>query len=227
MDLCNKNKTNSNILHPSGSAGLQTGTSSIHKGWYTRGYLPHYDQGGIYQVITYRLGDSISQGILKNMQWELKNVAPEFLEAERRRKIEKYLDKGHGSCILKNIECAKVVENAWRHFDGERYDLTAYVVMPNHVHVLLKVYEGVELAKIVKSWKSYSSRRINEIIKDAGLKTSAPGKISAGLRTSALGNLWQRGYWDRYIRDEKHFYQTLEYIRKNFDSGGVLRYEKE
>ena len=166
-------------------------------------------------MITYRLGDSLSQGILKNMQWELKNVAPDLMEVERRRKIEKYLDKGHGFCVLKNIECAKVVVGAWRHFDGERYDLTAFVVMPNHVHVLLKIYDGVELAKMVKSWKSYSARRINEIIKDAGLKTSAPG------------SLWQRGYWDRYIRDEKHFYQTIEYIRENFDSGGILEYEKE
>ena len=200
--------------HP-GSAGLQTGISSVHKGWYTRGYLPHYDQGGIYQAITYRLGDSLPQAILKNMEWELKNVAPEFIETERRRKIEKYLDKCHGSCILGNIECANIVARAWRHFDGERYDLTAYVVMPNHVHVLLKIYNGIELAKVVKSWKSYSSKYIKEIIKDAGLKTGAPG------------SLWQRGYWDRYIRDEKHFYQTLEYIRKNFDSGGILRYEKE
>jgi len=214
MSSCNKNKIESDILLTPGSAGLQTGTST-HKGWYIRGYLPHYDQGGIYQVITYRLGDSLSQSILRNMQWELKNVAPEFIESERRRKIEKYLDKGHGSCILNNIECANIVAGAWQHFDGERYDLIAYVVMPNHVHVLLKVYAGVELAKMVKSWKSYSARRVNEIVRDAGLKTSAPG------------NLWQRGYWDRYIRDEKHFYQTLEYIRKNFNSGGILRYEKE
>ena len=214
MNSCNENKVDSYILPSPGSAGLQTGTS-VHKGWYTRGYLPHYDQGGIYQAITYRLEDSISQDILKNMEWELKNIAPEFIETERRKKIEKYLDNGYGSCILKDMEYARIVVDAWHHFDGERYDLTAYVVMPNHVHVLLKVYEGVELAKMVKSWKSYSARCINKSIRDAGLKTSAPG------------SLWQRGYWDRYVRDEKHFYQTLEYFKKNFDGGGVLRYEKE
>ena len=216
MILCKKNKVDTDISF-AGSAGLQTGISSIHKGWYTRGYLPHYDQGEIYQVITYRLGDSLPQGILKDMQSELKNVAPEFMKMKRRRKIEKYLDKGHGSCVLKNTECAKIVEGAWLHFDGERYDLIAYVVMPNHVHVLLKVYDGVELAKMVKSWKSYSARRINEIIKDAGLKTSAPGKKN-------LVSLWQRGYWDRFVRDEEHFYQTIEYIRKNFNNGGVLKH---
>ncbi len=208
MTLCKKYKDKK-----AGSAGRQTGITSLHKGWYTRGYLPHYDQGGIYQAITYRLEDSLPQNILINMQSELKDVVPEFMKMERRKKIEKYLDKGHGSCILRNIECAKVLENNWRHFDGTCYDLTAYVVMPNHVHVLLKVYDGFELAKIVKSWKSYSARQINKIKRNAGLTTSAP-------------SLWQRGYWDRYIRDEKHFYQTIEYIRKNFDSGGVLKYEK-
>ncbi|MCK4981530.1 MAG: transposase [Victivallaceae bacterium] len=214
MTLCkkDKNKVGSDIFPHAGSAGRQTGIYSPHKGWYTRGYLPHYDQGGIHQAITYRLGDSIPQGILKDMQFELKNVAPEFMEIERRKKIEKCLDKGHGSCILKNIECAKVVENNWRHFDGMRYDLIAYAVMPNHTHILIKVYDGIGLAEIVRSWKNYSARRINEIIKNAGLATSAPG------------SLWQRGYWDRYIRDEKHFYQAIEYIRKNLNSGGVLKY---
>ncbi len=198
------------ISSPAGSAGRQTGISSPHKGWYTRGYLPHYDQGGIYQIITYRLADSLPQNILKNMQLELKDVAPEFMEMKRRKKIEKFLDKGYGSCALQNIECAKVVENNWRHFDGMRYDLTAYVVMPNHIHILIKVYDGVELGEIVRSWKNYSARHINEI------------RINAGLATSAPGSLWQRGYWDRYIRDEKHFYQTIEYIKKNFSSGGIL-----
>ena len=42
------------------------------------------------------------------------------------------------------------------------------------------------------------------------LTTGAPGNVPS---------LWQRGYWDRYIRDEKHFYQSLDYIKKNFDQG--------
>ena len=86
--------------------------------------------------------------------------------------------------------------------------------MPNHIHILIKVYDGFELGKIVKSWKSYSSRYINGIVRDAGLTTSAPRCI------------WQRGYWDRYIRDEEHFYKTIDYIKKNFDNGGILAYIK-
>ena len=198
-----------------GSAGHQTGKSSVHKGWYTRGYLLHYDKGGIHQVITYRLADSLPQNILENMQFELQNVAPEFMEIERRKKIEKYLDLSHGSCILKNMECAKIIEDNWKYFDNVRYDLKAYVIMPNHIHILIEVYDGFELGKIVKSWKSYSARYINEIVRDAGLTTSAP-------RSRTPKSIWQRGYWDRYIRDEEHFYKTIDYIKKNFDNGGIL-----
>lgn len=117
---------------------------------------------------------------------------------------------GHGSCILKNMEYAKIIEYNWQNFDGIRYDVKAYVVMPNHVHILIKVYDGFELGGIVRSWKSFSSRKITEAMKkDAGLATGAPG-------------IWQREYWDRFIRDEKHFYQTIDYIKKNFDNGGIL-----
>ncbi len=125
------------------------------------------------------------------------------MEADRRKEIEELLDRGHGSCVLKNKECAKIVEENWQHFNGVRYTLTAYVIMPNHVHVMINAYPGFELGKVVKSWKSYSAKSINEAMGNAG-------------------RLWQHGYWDRYIRDEKHFYQTLEYIKKNFNNGGVL-----
>jgi REP-associated tyrosine transposase len=89
--------------------------------------------------------------------------------------------------------------------------------MPNHVHILIKTYKDFELGNIVKSWKSYSSRMIHEFMnrqKKAGLTTSAP--------SSENPRLWQRGYWDRYIRDEKHFQQTIAYIKKNYSHGGVL-----
>ncbi len=185
-----------------GSAGRQTG---FNKGWYNHGNLPHFDQGCIFQVVTYRLADSLPQECLKTLQVELESHDSESMEADRRKEIEELLDRGHGSCVLKNKNCAEIVEENWQHFNEVRYKLIAYVIMPNHVHVLINAYPGFELGRIVKSWKSYSSSRINEL-------------------TGKDGNsrLWQRGYWDRYIRDEKHFYKTIEYIKKNFNNGGVV-----
>jgi len=207
-----------------GSAGRLTG----NKGWYNHGCLPHFDQGCIFQVITYRLSDSLPQECLKTLQAELESHDKEKMEEERRKEIEELLDRGHGSCVLKNKKCAEIIEENWQHFNGVRYKLIAYVIMPNHVHVLINAYQGFELGKIVASWKGYSARRINEFIGNAGSAgrlTGFKNKIqNAGQATGASvdGKLWQRGYWDRYIRDEKHFYQTIEYIKKNFNNGGVI-----
>jgi REP-associated tyrosine transposase len=187
-----------------------------HKGWYSRGYLPHRDQGGIFQSITYRLADSLPQEYLKELRIELRIKSNKRQERERRIKIENLLDRNYGSCILKYNQCAKIVEENWKHFDGIRYNLISYVVMPNHVHVLIEQNKSYELGEIVKSWKGYSSRQINKCLHNAGLATSAPG--------APRKRLWQRGYWDRYIRNGKHFIQTIEYIKNNYEKGGILHY---
>jgi REP element-mobilizing transposase RayT len=220
-----------------------------HKGWYNRGYLPHYDAGAIYQMITYRLADSLPKERLEQLERELKLVPPELLEDKRRIMIEKWLDAGHGSCALRGKDNAEIIVNAWTHFDGERYDLTSWVVMPNHVHVLIKVYEGYPLEKIVKSWKSYTSREINKRREcaagatrsqntncaagatrsqntncAAGATRSQNTNCAAGATRSqnTPGRFWQTGYWDRYARNEHHLNKMLEYIKENYDSGGIL-----
>lgn len=90
---------------------------------------------------------------------------------------------------------ANVVADALRHFDGERYELASFVVMPNHV-VLFRPLDGYALGEIVKSWKGFTAREINK-----------------GMGKS--GSLWQDEYWDRLIRSERHFHKVAEYIRKN------------
>ena len=205
-----------------GSTGRLTG---FNKGWYNHGNLPHFDQGGIFQVITYRLADSLPHACLKTLQAELEDHDNGNMDADRRKEIEELLDRGHGSCILKNKECAEIVEENWQHFNGVRYKLIAYVIMPNHVHVLINAYPGFELGKIITSWKGYSARCINQFIANAGSTGRLTGfnnKIQIAGQATGTPGVWQRGYWDRYVRDEKHFYQAIEYIKKNFNNGGVL-----
>lgn len=118
------------------------------------------------------------------------------------------MDIGYGSCILGEPELANIVIENWKNFDKQRYDLIAYVVMPNHVHVLIRVYEKNSLSKIVHSWKSYSSKKMRDYLNMAG-------KL-AKCRTTALPDIgWQADYWDRFIRDEKHFSRVIEYIHFN------------
>lgn len=137
-----------------------------HKGWYSRGYLPHFDSPHVIQHITYRLADSLPQSVLEQMQAELKEKVrdQDARQVELRRRIETYLDAGHGSCVLQDPEIAACVVDTWLRFDGERYRLLEWVVMPNHCHVMIEPFEGAPLGKIVLSWKNYTARWINQRI---------------------------------------------------------------
>ena len=209
-----------------GTAEPQLG-KSLNRGWYSRGYLPHHDEAGLRQCITYHLADSLPSKLLSMMERELKVVAAERMPMERRRYIEHWLDTGHGSCALRNSEVAQCVVDTWKRFDDERYDLIAWVVMPNHVHVLIRQYADIPLGKIVQSWKSYTAKKIREI-EDcrAGARRSGEeeGKLArAGARRSGEEAVWQREYWDRSIRDEKHYRAVVNYIHQNPVEAGLVR----
>src|SRR5215210_2316958 len=100
-------------------------------GWHSRGYLPHFDGGEISQFITFRLKDSLPLSVLDSWRRELGRED----DAELRRRIEAYLDQGRGNAFLREPAVAAIVERAMLHHDGKRYRLTAWVVMPNHVHL--------------------------------------------------------------------------------------------
>ena len=171
--------------------------------WHSRGYLPHYYASYKYQFITYRLADSLPQDVFQRIKREsLSNDASH----EKRKEIESYLDNGYGSCVLQNPVVAMIVIENWQHFDRRFYDLIAYVVMPNHVHLLIKTYENKDLDEIVHSWKSYTSKRINGVIQKEESK------------------VWQAEYWDRFIRDERHFINAREYIHNNPVKAGLVDY---
>lgn len=125
--------------------------------WHNRGYMPHYDAHGKYQMITYRLADSLPQKFLKHILD--KYSADETVK--RRKEIELLIDKGYGSCLLKHPHCAEIVIENWKYFDQKKYDLIAYTVMPNHVHLLIKTYT-FEIADLVKSWKSFTAKAIRK-----------------------------------------------------------------
>src|SRR6266403_1570918 len=102
-------------------------------GWHSRGYLPHFDAGEVFQSITFRLYDSMPQELLVKWREELARES-EQVEDKLRWRIEAYLDQGYGACYLSDIRIANMVQNALLHFDGDRYRLSAWIIMPNHVH---------------------------------------------------------------------------------------------
>ncbi|MGJ8696138.1 MAG: transposase [Verrucomicrobiaceae bacterium] len=167
--------------------------------------LTHWQQDQTWIFLTWRLADSIPLPVLN--KW--KGQRGDFLachpkpwdqktEADFHRRftmtLEQHLDDAHGSCCLADHH--KTVADAFHHFDGTRYHLDSFVVMPNHVHLLLQPIEEQSLDQIVHSLKSFTSKEINKTLKQSG-------------------TLWQADYWDRLIRTQKHFDWTKKYIEKN------------
>ena len=169
---------------------------NLGDGWRSRGYIPHYDRGGISQFVTFRLNGSLPIEKLNEWKKELASIDEESQNIEIMIRIEEYLDLGYGPTWLKNEDVANIVQNALLHFDAERYCLHAWVIMPNHVHVLVTTFESFELKDIIHSWKSYSAQEANKVL-------------------SRKGNFWQAEYCDRYIRNERHYIDTVSYIENN------------
>jgi REP element-mobilizing transposase RayT len=165
-------------------------------GWHSRGYLPHFDGGEIPQFVTFRLGDSLPQSVLDKWREELKTEINIDIEAALRRRIESYLDQGYGNCYLKAQRVAMMVQDSLLFHDGQQYQLSSWVVMPNHVHLLATPFPGIRLSDILHSLKSYTSHEANKLL-------------------GRSGQFWQQESFDRFIRDRKHFVDVVAYIENN------------
>ncbi len=179
-------------------------------------YLPHWEQESATYAVTFRLDDSLPRAVLDAWLRERQEVTRRaeaagrpLTDAELRRlrdlhseQVEKYLDAGHGACHLKDARAAAIMRDALRHFDGQRYDLIAWCVMPNHVHVVVRPRPGEELAKITHSWKSFTSNGINKAL---GRK----------------GTLWQPDSFDHLIRDADDLERSVQYVLDNPRAAGL------
>ncbi len=133
---------------------------------HSRGYLPHFDQEGFTQFITFRLSDSVPKHVLE--KWKVELESDEIKDADFRRRVEYYLDQNYGKGWLRDPRIASLVQDALLKLDGERYRLISWVIMPNHGHILLKPNEGIELPDIMHSIKSYTAHEANRILNRKG-----------------------------------------------------------
>ena len=171
-------------------------------GWHSRGYLPHFDGRALPQFITFHLADSIPMGVIQRWRRELKSLKYEQERIVLQKRIERYLDQGYGEALLKASEVAKMVQDSLLKFDGSRYHLFSWVVMPNHVHSLITRFEDYELSDILHSLKSFTAHEANKIL-------------------HRDGQFWIEDYFDRYIRSEEHFERTVKYIENNPVKAGL------
>ena len=166
------------------------------KGWHSRGYLPHFDSPETIQFITFRLADSLPTIIIEALK-----------QQNALRQVDQELDAGRGACWLHRADVAAIVQRTLLHFDGERYRLLAWCIMPNHVHVVIEILNH-SLSAIVRSWKSFSARQANVALKRSGA-------------------FWHADYFDRYMRDEEHLVATVDYVEQNPVKAGLVGEARE
>ena len=170
------------------------------------GNLPHWSQACA-TFVTFRLNDSLPAEKLSLYESELKefmathpepwdeSTQMEYYERFPRR-LQSWLDAGYGACLLADPALRVIVEESLRHFADVRYSLYAFVVMPNHVHVLFMPHEGVDGREVVATWKRYTARAIN----------AARG---------ARGEVWQKESYDHLVRNVGQFNACRSYIKNN------------
>ncbi len=205
MDGFNHNPGNANLpIGPVKDAIQENGVPR----WHSRGYLPHFESSEATQHVTFHLADSLPQTVLLRLEAELKSLPAEKRDIERRKRVDAWIDAGHGSCVLRKPAIADMVQGSLLTFDSRRYRLLAWVVMPNHVHVLFLPMSGWTIAKIVASWKKFSARKICDHQRDTREGPSSP--------------IWHREHWDRYVRDQTHLVQAIDYIHLNPVKAGLV-----
>jgi putative transposase len=181
--------------------------------------LPHWSQPGVICFITWRTADSIPGDVLEEWrqerrQWlrrhginpisdnwrdELQLLSPESRHEFYRHfstRWHDYLDEGFGECVLTQSSLASIVSDSLKKFDGDRYELTDFVVMPNHIHLLAAFPTEQAMLSQCEGWKRYQAVQINRKI-------------------GSSGRFWQQDDFDHLIRSEEQFQNRRTYIREN------------
>lgn len=193
--------------------------------------LPHWRQDGATYFVTFRLHDSLPQSKLRELrqlraEWQRRRRSPprvdlshssrstghtlraafesdEQLSRELIRRVDTWLDEGMGSCVLRLPEASAAIVNCIQRGDGIHHETGCYVVMPNHVHAIVRpLLAEMPLENVLQRWKGGSACEINRLRHDSG-------------------TLWQRESFDRIIRDEEHLWRVIQYIGRNPANAGL------
>ena len=169
--------------------------------------LPHWEQNGVTYFVTFRLADSIPSSVAQKIkrdreEWLKKHDASyskeDWLEYNKlfSERINNLLDAGFGSCFLRNREISDVVKKSLECFNSKRYNLGNWIIMPNHVHLLVTPFADFSLQSITQAWKSFTSRKINKIL-------------------NRKGAVWQSESYDHIVRNGNQLLAIEKYILEN------------
>jgi REP element-mobilizing transposase RayT len=164
------------------------------KGWHSRGYLPHFDAPGVVQHIVLNTLHALKADQLVSLT--------KFEGAEKQKQFDRALDASDTGHVFKNPHCAAALERQLLFFDGARYDLLGWCIMPNHAHIVCCCLNGTQLGQIVRSWKVFATASINRI-----LRTSGP--------------VFAKDYYDRFMRDGAQTERAIAYVENNPVAAGL------
>jgi REP element-mobilizing transposase RayT len=188
-------------------------------GLHARGGLPHLKREGGTYFVTFRLAGTLPKEVLIKLKTEREAILQQALEAKRpltwaeqealfrwySLRVDKYLDAGHGDCWLRQPALADLVARAIQFHVGQRFDLLAWVVMPNHVHVVVRPLADWTISRILKGWKGFTGREANRQLQRAGHP------------------FWQRESFDHLVRDENDLHRCNLYTVMNPVNAGLCR----
>jgi REP element-mobilizing transposase RayT len=203
---------------------------ALTHGIHTRGFLPHVKRRGASYFVTFRLADSLPKEVLLRLAMEksekIQGLSGERIpgqdraedasavasptirsriEREYRRQIELYLDRGLGACHLQKPRIAELASGALRFYHEKDYLLEEWVIMPNHVHLLLRPLGDVTLSEILRGRKQFIAKQANKILGQVGIA------------------FWQKESFDHWVRDEDEKYRIRRYIRQNPVKAGLVK----
>ena len=179
---------------------------------------PHWSQAGAIVFVTFRTHESIPHAVIQRWDREKNDwmqrrvqptgehwskILPTLDDNERSdfhkqfsRCLEDFLDTCHGRCLLRRPGLAKIVADSLLHFDGERYRMGDFVVLPNHVHLLAAFPSAEAMKEQFDSWLHYTAFRIHEQI-------------------GGKGKFWQQEPFDHLVRSVEQYEYLRDYIADN------------
>ena len=187
---------------PASKPGFQPGPNRVRsavgewRGKWSRGYLPHVDCGPTAQFVTFRLEDSLPSHVYAQWVSELADLSDDRRRIQLARRVDRFLDCGQGTCILRNPVAASIVQEALLFAHERSCQMHAWAVMPNHVHVAMTPHHDKSVGQIIGPLKGFTSREIHK-------------------RLGGQGRLWQPESYDVVIRNERHWIRVVRYIEWN------------
>jgi len=196
-------RTTSIILVMNNSIRRKKGRASLNLAgdWWSRGYLPHFDRPGTMHFVSIRLADSLPREIqdrLRAQAQRLCSITKSEPDTSREylMRAESFLDSGYGACWLRRPDIAQIIIDSFEFLEQQGHEIVRWVIMPNHLHFVIRLRLNVKLSTVIRSFKSFTAKVANRVL----------GRV---------GPFWYPEYFDRFIRDQNHLIRTIRYIDLN------------